>query len=205
MHDKKSDLLWQTRIITKVYFFVVSSHTRTLIGLAALILAGPLPVIGYISVTTFVLVPKCQATVSRSSDEANYRVVAHVVAECSWLCQLLHELHRPLHTATLVFCDNISAVYMACNPVQHRRMKHIEIEIHFVHEKVYLGLTRVLHVPSSHQFPDIMTKGLPSSYSWTFGTFYASVHLTHWLRGDVKVHTLYSYILPPYLPNYTRL
>ena len=54
-----------------------------------------------------------------------------------------------------------SAVYMAANPVHHRRTKHIEIDIHFVREKVALGQVRVLHVPSSHQFADIMTKGLP--------------------------------------------
>jgi hypothetical protein len=105
---------------------------------------------------------KRQATVSRSSAEAEYRAVAHVVAECCWLRQLLQELHRPLRTTTVVFCDNVSAVYMDSNPVQHRRTKHIEIDIHFVREKVSLGQIRVLHVPSSHQFADIMTKGLPS-------------------------------------------
>jgi hypothetical protein len=67
----------------------------------------------------------------------------------------------PLSKATLVFCDNVSAVYMAANPVHHRRTKHIEIDIHFVRKKVALGEVRVLHVPSSHQFDDIMTKGLP--------------------------------------------
>jgi hypothetical protein len=50
---------------------------------------------------------------------------------------------------------------MTANPVHHRRMKHIEIDIHFIREKVALGKFRVLHVPSSHQFADIMTKGLP--------------------------------------------
>ena len=63
--------------------------------------------------------------------------------------------------ATLVYCDNVSAVYMTANPVHHRRTKHIEIDIHFVREKVALGQVRVLHVLSSHQFADIMTKGLP--------------------------------------------
>ena len=43
----------------------------------------------------------------------------------------------------------------------HRRTKHIEIDIHFVREKVPLGEVCVLHVPSSHQYADIMTKGLP--------------------------------------------
>jgi hypothetical protein len=51
---------------------------------------------------------------------------------------------------------------MASNPIQHRRTKHIEIDIHFVREKVSLGQVRVLHVPSTHQYADIMTKGLPS-------------------------------------------
>jgi hypothetical protein len=59
------------------------------------------------------------------------------------------------------FFDNVCAVYMAANLVHHRRTKHIEIDIHFVREKVALGQVRVLHVPSSRQFADIMTKGLP--------------------------------------------
>jgi len=104
---------------------------------------------------------KRQTTVSRSSAEAEYRAVAHVVAECCWLRQLLQELHVSIASVTVVYCDNVSAVYMTTNPVHHRRTKHIEIDIHFVREKVALGQVRVLHVPSSHQFADIMTKGLP--------------------------------------------
>lgn len=103
---------------------------------------------------------KRQLTVSWSSAEAEYRSVAHTVAETVWLRQLLHELHRPLHRATIVYCDNISAVYLSCNPVQHHRTKHIEIDIHFVRQKVALGEVRVLHVPTSAQFADIFTKGL---------------------------------------------
>jgi hypothetical protein len=76
------------------------------------------------------------------------------------LRRLLQELHVPLSKATLVFCDNVSAVYMTANPVHHRRTKHIEIDIHFVREKVDLGQVRVLHVTSSRQFAEIMTKGL---------------------------------------------
>ena len=59
---------------------------------------------------------KRQNTVSRSSAEAEYRAVANGVAEASWLRQLLLELHAPLRRATLVYCDNISAVYMSSNP-----------------------------------------------------------------------------------------
>ena len=106
---------------------------------------------------------KGQVTVSRSSAEAEYRDVAHAVAETIWLRQLLSELHRPIEQATIVYRDNISAVYMSGNPVQHRRTKHIEIDIHFVREKVALGQVRVLHVPTSAQFADIFTKGLATT------------------------------------------
>ncbi|XP_066365373.1 uncharacterized mitochondrial protein AtMg00810-like [Miscanthus floridulus] len=75
---------------------------------------------------------KRQHTVSRSSAEAEYRAVAHGVAEATWLRQLLVELHCPLRRATLVYCDNVSAVYLSSNPVQHQRTKHVEIDIHFV-------------------------------------------------------------------------
>jgi hypothetical protein len=87
---------------------------------------------------------KRQVTVSV---EAEYRAVAHAVAEAVWLRQHITELHRPLERATIIYYDNICAVYMAVNPVQHRRTKHIEINIHFVREKVALGEVRVLHVP----------------------------------------------------------
>ncbi|GKA93536.1 ribonuclease H-like domain-containing protein [Tanacetum coccineum] len=91
---------------------------------------------------------KRQDTLSRSSVEAEYRGVANAVAETSWIRNLLRELHTLHFTATLVYYDNVSAVYMSANPVQHQRTKHIEIDIHFVHDKVAAGHVRVLHVPS---------------------------------------------------------
>nr|XP_040258199.1 uncharacterized protein LOC109776374 [Aegilops tauschii subsp. strangulata] len=92
---------------------------------------------------------KRQPIISRSSAEAEYRAVANTVAECSWLRQLLQELLCDVHKATLVYCDNVSAVYLSANPVHHRRTKHIELDIHFVREKVALGRFRVLHVPTA--------------------------------------------------------
>jgi hypothetical protein len=104
---------------------------------------------------------KRQPTLSRSSAEAEYRGVANVVSESCWIRNLLLELHCPIPKATLVYCDNVSAVYLSGNPVQHQRTKHIEMDIHFVREKVARGQVRVLHVPSRYQIVDIFTKGLP--------------------------------------------
>nr|GEU36102.1 NBS-containing resistance-like protein [Tanacetum cinerariifolium] len=103
---------------------------------------------------------KRQYTLSRSSAEAEYRGAANAVAETSWIRNLLREHHTLLFTATLVYCDNVSAVYMSANPVQHQRTKHIEIDIHFVHDKVAAGHVRVLHVASRFQYSDIFTKEL---------------------------------------------
>jgi hypothetical protein len=111
---------------------------------------------------------KRQQTVSRSSAEAEYRAVANGVAEASWLRQLLLELHSPLTRATVVYCDNISAVYLSTNPVQHQRTKHVEIDLHFVRERVALGHVRVFHVPTSSQYADIFTKGLQTSVFMEF-------------------------------------
>ncbi|GKC38122.1 ribonuclease H-like domain-containing protein [Tanacetum coccineum] len=106
---------------------------------------------------------KRQVTISRSSAEAEYRSVANAVAETCWLRNLLRELHSPLSTATLVYCDNASAVYLSSNPVQHQRTMHIEIDIHFDRDLVSMGHIRVLHVPSRYQYADIFTKGLPTA------------------------------------------
>ena len=109
-----------------------------------------------------------------TSSPGEYRAVANGVAEAAWLRQLLQELHAPLHRATLVYCDNISAVYMSSNLVPHQCTKHIEIDLHFVRERVAIGDLRVLHVPTSSQYADIFTKGLPSS---VFTEFWSSLNV----------------------------
>ncbi|GJU91506.1 ribonuclease H-like domain-containing protein [Tanacetum coccineum] len=102
---------------------------------------------------------KRQHTLSRSSAEAEYRGVSNVVAETAWLRNLLRELHTPLLSATLVYCDNVSAIYMTTNPVQHQRTKHIEVDIHFICDMVACGQWKstgvfpglIEHFKKSHQ------------------------------------------------------
>ena len=74
-----------------------------------------------------------------------------------------------------MYYDNVSAVYLSTNPVQHQRTKHVEIDLHFVRDRVALGEIRVLHVPTTSQYADIFTKGLPSS---TFSEFRSSLNIT---------------------------
>nr|GEV14712.1 zinc finger, CCHC-type [Tanacetum cinerariifolium] len=85
---------------------------------------------------------KHQPTISRSSAEAEYRGIANAVVETCWLRKLLRDLHTPLSSATLVYFDNASVVYLSCNLVQHQRTKHIEVDIHFVRDLVAIGQVR---------------------------------------------------------------
>ena len=99
--------------------------------------------------------------VSKSSVEVEYRGVSNVVSETCWIRNLLLELHCPIPTATLVYCNNVSTVYLSGNPTHHECTKHIEMDIHFVREKVQYGDVRVLHVLSQYQIVDIFIKRLP--------------------------------------------
>jgi hypothetical protein len=90
------------------------------------------------------------------------------------LRHLLLELQAPPSRCTLVYCDNISVVYLSKNPVQHQRTKHVEIDLHFVREKVAIGQVCVLYVPTTSQFADVFTKGLPSS---VFDEFRSSLNI----------------------------
>jgi hypothetical protein len=74
-----------------------------------------------------------------SSAEVEYRAVANGVAEATWLRQLLHELQTLPSRCTIVYCDNINVVYLFTKPVQHQRTKYVEIDFHFVREKVAIG------------------------------------------------------------------
>ncbi|KAJ9543586.1 hypothetical protein OSB04_023293 [Centaurea solstitialis] len=84
---------------------------------------------------------------STSGAEAEHRGIANAVAESAWLRNLLLELRLPLSCATVVFCDNVSAMYLANNSVQHQRTKHVEIDLHFVRERVALGHVRFCRCP----------------------------------------------------------
>lgn len=82
---------------------------------------------------------KKQATVARSSTEAEYKALANATAEMVWLMQLLRDLHAPISSSTpILWCNNSSAISLAANPVFHARTKHVEVNFHFIREKVQL-------------------------------------------------------------------
>jgi histone deacetylase 1/2 len=104
-----------------------------------------------------------QPTVSRSSTEAEYKSMANATAEIIWMESLLKELGvRPQQTPCL-WCDNLGATYLSANPVFHARAKHIEIDFHFVRERVRRKQLQVRFISSRDQIADGFTKALPTN------------------------------------------
>jgi histone deacetylase 1/2 len=104
-----------------------------------------------------------QATVSRSSTEAEYKSMANATTGVIWLQSLLAELGVKLKESPCLWCDNLGATYLSANPVFHARAKHIEIDFHFVRERVARRQLQVRFISTKDQIADGFTKALPTS------------------------------------------
>ena len=76
---------------------------------------------------------------------------------------ILNDLRIKWDGPMKLYCDNKSTINIVHNPVQHDRTKHIEIDRHFIKEKLEEGVVCMSYVPSEHQLTNILTKGLNSS------------------------------------------
>ncbi|XP_022887164.1 uncharacterized protein LOC111403045 [Olea europaea var. sylvestris] len=106
---------------------------------------------------------KKQQTLSRSSAEAEYRALASTASEIAWIHQLLRDFQISSPTSALIFCDNQAAIHIANNPIFHERTKHIEIDCHYIRDKVTEGSIKLLPVRTQNQLADVFTKALPSN------------------------------------------
>jgi transposase InsO family protein len=130
---------------------------------------------------------KKQNVVSRSSTEAEYRSLALVTAELFWIRMLFCELRISLPTAPIIWCDNLSALALASNPVYHARTKHIEVDYHFVREKVLNKDISIAFISTDDQIADIFTKGLSTARFLFLKSKLKVLSSPISLRGDVKL------------------
>ena len=100
--------------------------------------------------------------VSRSLAEAEYRGMAHGLCEILWLRKLLWELGFKPKDAMKLYCDNKSARDIADNPVQHDRTKHVEVDRHFIKEKLKRKIVSLPCVTSEEQLADVLTHAVCS-------------------------------------------
>lgn len=129
---------------------------------------------------------KKQSVVARSSTKAEYRALANVAAKITWIQSLFKEIRVPCSSTLITWCDNMSANAVASNPVYHARTKHIEIDDHFIRNKVLNKQLEVRFIHSYDQVADMLTKPLTNS-QFLFLRDKLGVTLVHLsLRGDVE-------------------
>ncbi|RVX04841.1 Retrovirus-related Pol polyprotein from transposon RE1 [Vitis vinifera] len=127
-----------------------------------------------------------QKVVSRSSAESEYRGLAIATAEIIWTQALLSELCISITSIPTLYYDNISAYYMAKNPVFHARTKHIEIDLHFIWDQVLHNKLQLQYIPSTDQPADILTKHLTSSRFLSLRSHLCLVPRPFSLRGMIN-------------------
>ncbi|KAL0315859.1 UNVERIFIED_CONTAM: Retrovirus-related Pol polyprotein from transposon RE2 [Sesamum radiatum] len=104
---------------------------------------------------------KKQATVSRSSAEAEYRSMASTVSELLWISYLLRDFQLSIQQPIPFWCDNKAALHITANPVFHERTKHLDIDCHLVRDQFKAGFISPTHIAGPHQPADLFTKVVP--------------------------------------------
>jgi hypothetical protein len=130
---------------------------------------------------------KKQAIVSQSSTKSEYRALALTTADLFWIWLLFKDLGISLPSVPTLWCDNVSAIALASNPVFHAQTKHIEVDYHFVREKVVNHDISVKFITLGDQIVDVFTKGLASA-QFLLLKFKLMVVPPISLRGAVRLH-----------------
>ncbi|GJX29185.1 hypothetical protein Tco_0237264 [Tanacetum coccineum] len=106
---------------------------------------------------------KKQDCTAMSTAEAEYVSLSACCAQVIWMrTQLLG--HGYKYNQIMMYCDSKSAIAISCNPVQHFKIKHIEIRYHFIKEHVEKGTVEIYFVRTEYQLADLLTKALPKEH-----------------------------------------
>lgn len=103
---------------------------------------------------------KKQNVAARSSAEAEFRALAHVICEGIWINKILEEMKMSPKTPIQVYCDDNVVIAITHNPLLHDRTKHSEVGKHFIKEKVHPSIMYIYYLPTKEQAANILTKGL---------------------------------------------
>ncbi|RDY01022.1 Copia protein, partial [Mucuna pruriens] len=99
----------------------------------------------------------------RSTSKAEFRAMTHGIYEGQWMKIIFDDLKVKYEGRMKLFCDNNSAINVVYNPVQYDRIKYIEIDKHFIKEKLDYDFIVTAHISTGFQVADVFTKGLPSA------------------------------------------
>ncbi|XP_070677808.1 uncharacterized mitochondrial protein AtMg00810-like [Malus domestica] len=139
---------------------------------------------------------KKQSVIARSSAEAEYMAMATTACELIWLKGLLSELGFPSSQPMTLMCDNQAAMHIASNPIFHARTKHIEVDCHYIRERVQSNIIQTRYTSSSCQFVDLFTKPLATAVFQGLLSKLGSINLLDPnLRGSVEIDQSHKYEL----------
>jgi hypothetical protein len=103
---------------------------------------------------------KRQQTTATSTVEAEYMATSHGTKEAIWLRQLMADVRCTQEEATTIMCDNQGSMSLAKNPTHHSRTKHIDVQYHFIREKLEMKVIELKYCPTEHMVADVLTKAL---------------------------------------------
>ena len=111
---------------------------------------------GYVSWSS-----KKQPTIALSTAEAEYMAASNAIKEAIWLRTLLRDIGFPPTQATTIHADNQACITLARNPVAHSRAKHIDVQHHFIRERIANKEVDLRYCSTKDMLADIFTKQLP--------------------------------------------
>ncbi len=103
---------------------------------------------------------KRQPTIALSTTEAEYMAISHCTKEARWLRKLMADVGLVQNGATNIMCDNQGYIALAKNPTHHSRTKHIDIQHHFIREKLESEEIGLKYCPSQDMVAGVLTKAL---------------------------------------------
>ena len=107
---------------------------------------------------------KQQATVALSTIEAKYVVMSKAAQQMVWMQNWLSEVEVKVSTPGLISGDSWGAITLTKNTKDHSKVKHIDIQHHYIHELLQSGIIAVEQVSSSSNLADLFTKPLPCDH-----------------------------------------
>ena len=132
--------------------------------------------------------------------------MAETAGEMVWLRSFLKDLGISTPFPMPIHCDNQAAIFIAGNSTFHERTKHIEIDCHYIRDKVMCGVISTPHVTSSHQLADVFTKSIAGiSYDTTctkLGMF--DLYAPAWGRVSDSGIGLSAHLSSPLIFSYIR-
>jgi len=105
-------------------------------------------------------ISKKQSIAALSSIEVEYIAITSASAQALWLRKILEELFEIQSGATILYCDNKSAIQLAQNLVHHSRSKHFDVKYHFIRDMVEKKIVELRHIDTLDNVVDIFTKSI---------------------------------------------